>query len=217
MMPAQGWPRILRGRIKMKKSIYSIFALGVILILSSCASTPKVTRVDVSEQIDLSGQWNDTDSQMVSAEMIKDVTSRPWIDEFSVKNQSKPRVIVGMVLNKSHEHINTSTFVIDLERELTNSGRVVFVASKDERDEVREEKVDQAQNSSVKSAKSAGQESGADFMLKGEINTIFDEAGKMQVRYYQTNLQLINLLTNEKVWIGEKKIKKEIKRPSSKI
>jgi len=201
----------------MKKSVYAIVALGAILVLSSCASTPKVTRVDVSEQIDLSGLWNDTDSQMVSAEMIQDVTNRPWIDEFAMKNQTKPRVIVGTILNKSHEHINTSTFVIDLEKELTNSGRIIFVASKDERSELREEKVDQAQNASVQTAKSAGQEQGADFMLKGEINTIIDQAGKMQVRYYQINLQLVNILTNEKVWIGEKKIKKEIKRPSSKI
>ena len=92
----------------MKKSVYAIVALGAILVLSSCASTPKVTRVDVSEQIDLSGLWNDTDSQMVSAEMIQDVTNRPWIDEFAMKNQTKPRVIVGTILNKSHEHINTS-------------------------------------------------------------------------------------------------------------
>ncbi|MCK9583024.1 MAG: penicillin-binding protein activator LpoB [Endomicrobiales bacterium] len=199
----------------MKKYLAFVLAVGVAFALSSCASTPKVTRVDVSEQIDLSGLWNDTDSQMVSAEMIQDVTNRPWIDDFAMKSQTKPRVIVGTILNKSHEHINTSTFIIDLEKELTNSGRVIFVASKDERSEVREEKVDQAQNASVQTAKSAGQEQGADFMLKGEINTIIDQAGKMQVRYYQINLQLVNILTNEKVWIGEKKIKKEIKRPSS--
>jgi len=198
----------------MKKSVYAIVVLGAILVLSSCASTPEVTRTDVSEQIDLSGLWNDTDSQMVSVEMIQDITARPWIYEFAMKTQTKPRVIVGAILNKSREPINTSTFVIDLERELTNSGRVIFVASKDERGELREEKVDQAQNASVQTAKNAGQEYGADFMLKGEINTIMDEAGKMQVRYYQVNLQLVNILTNEKVWIGEKKIKKEIKRPA---
>jgi len=214
MMPAQGWPA-WGGEDKMKKYLAFVLAVGVAFALSSCASTPKVTRVDVSEQIDLSGLWNDTDSQMVSAEMIQDVTNRPWIDDFAMKSQTKPRVIVGTILNKSHEHINTSTFIIDLEKELTNSGRVIFVASKDERSEVREEKVDQAQNASVQTAKSAGQEQGADFMLKGEINTIIDQAGKMQVRYYQINLQLVNILTNEKVWIGEKKIKKEIKRPSS--
>ena len=53
-----------------------------------------------------------------------------------------------------------------------------------------------------------GQEYGADFMLKGQINTIDDQAGKEQLRYYQVELEMIDLLTNEKVWIGQKKIKK---------
>ena len=68
--------------------------------------------------------------------------------------------------------------------------------------------MDQAKNASVKTAKSMGQEYGADFMLKGQINTIEDAAGKQQVRYYQTELEMIDMTTNEKVWIGQKKIKK---------
>jgi uncharacterized protein (TIGR02722 family) len=200
------------------KSVRSMFAalVGLFLIagLFACATTPKVTRVQVDEQIDLSGNWNDTDSQLVSAEMVKDVLVRPWVDEFRDKKNVKPRVIIGTVSNKSHEHINTETFVNDLERELTNSGRVRFVASRDQRDEVREERTDQAQNASVQTAKSAGQEYGADFMLKGQINTIMDEAGKTQLKYYQVELELIDTLTNEKVWVGQKKIKKTVSRKS---
>src|SRR5262249_14487592 len=120
----------------------------------------------------------------------------------------KPRVIVGEILNKSDEHINTETFVKDLEREVLNSGRAKFVASKGQRDEVRGERLDQAKNASVKTAKAAGQEYGADFMLKGQINTILDAAGKQALKYYQVELELIDMLTNEKVWIGQKKIKK---------
>lgn len=200
------------------KSTRSIFAalVGLFLIvgLFACASTPKVTRTAVDEQIDLSGNWNDTDSRLVSEEMIKDVLVRPWVDEFSGKKNAKPRVIIGTVSNKSHEHINTETFVNDLERELTNSGRVRFVASRDQRDEIRAERADQAQNASISTAKSAGQEYGADFMLKGQINTIMDEAGKTQLKYYQVELELIDMLTNEKVWVGQKKIKKTVARKS---
>jgi penicillin-binding protein activator len=200
------------------RSVVAVLVFGfVVLGMVSCSTMPKVTRTDVEEQIDLSGNWNDTDSQLVAAEMIKDSLARPWITAFQTKFNKKPRVIVGAVLNKSHEHINTETFVKDLERELTNSGQVVFVASKEQRDEVREERVDQAQNASQATAKSAGQESGADFMLKGQINTIFDEAGKMQLKYYQTELELIDMQSNEKVWLGQKKIKKVVERSKSKI
>jgi PBP1b-binding outer membrane lipoprotein LpoB len=56
-------------------------------------------------------------------------------------------------------------------------------------------------------------ETGADFMLQGSIKTIIDQAGKESVKFYQVDLELIHLETNEKVWIGSKKIKKLIKRP----
>lgn len=194
-----------------------MLGLFVVLGLFACASTPKVTRTDVAEQIDLSGYWNDTDSQMVSAEMVNDAIARPWVDEFANKKNAKPRVIVGAVLNKSHEHINTETFVNDLQRELTNSGRVRFVASSEQRDEVRAERLDQAQNASAETAKSMGQEYGADYMLKGQINTILDQAGKTQLKYYQVELELIDIQSNEKVWIGQKKIKKLVKNPRAKF
>jgi hypothetical protein len=57
-----------------------------------------------------------------------------------------------------------------------------------------------------------GQETGADFMLKGTINTIIDVSGSTQVRYYQVDLTLISLADNRKVWVGQKKIKKLVER-----
>ena len=195
-----------------------LFALLVsATILAGCAGTPKIRRTEIDETIDLSGEWNDTDSRLTAEEMIKDSLSRPWLTDFAEGKNKKPRVIVGTISNKSHEHISTETFVKDLERELTNSGRVVFVASKEQRDEVREERLDQAKNASVKTAKSMGQEYGADFMVKGQINTVLDAAGKRQVRFYQVELEMINLLTNEKVWIGQKKIKKDVVYPKRKF
>ncbi len=168
----------------------------------------QVTRMDVNETIDLSGNWNDTDSRLVAEEMITDVLSRPWISNFVSKEGNAPAVIVGTVRNLSHEHINVKTFVADMERALINSGRVEFVASSSERGEVREERKDQDLNSTEKTRNEAGKELGADFMLKGQINTIVDVDGKEQVRYYQVDLTLISMADNRKVWLGQKKIKK---------
>jgi hypothetical protein len=154
---------------------------------------------------------------MVSEEMIRDCLDRPWLQRFVDTHGGKiPTVIVGRVRNRSHEHINTQTFVKDLERALINSGRVQFVASKGERFGVREERMDQAEHASDGTMKGPGEEIGADFMLIGTINTIRDEAGGTAVMFYQTNLELINMSNNIKVWIGEKKIKKLIKRSKAK-
>lgn len=191
--------------------ILSLIAL--ISFLIACATGPEVKRVSSEEQIDISGEWNDTDSRLVSEEMIKDALSRPWLEEFLSKNDKKPRVIVGSVKNRSYEHINTQTFVKDLERELTNSGRVVFVAAKEEREEIREERMAQAEHASPETVKAMGREYGADFMLQGQINSILDEGGGTRLKYYQIELEMVNLESNEKVWIGQKKIKKVVKRP----
>src|SRR3989339_432470 len=179
--------KMLRGLV------YGMVAFVMIVGMIGCSSMPKVTRTATDEMIDVSGNWNDTDSQLVSKEMITDSLGRPWLDDFVMAKKDKPRVIVGAVLNKSHEHINTETFVKDLERELTNSGRVKFVASKTQREEMRDERADQAMNASAATAKAAGNETGADFMIKGQINTILDEAGKMSLKYYQIELELLDM------------------------
>ncbi|MBL0709772.1 MAG: penicillin-binding protein activator LpoB [Colwellia sp.] len=187
---------------------YLILCLSI-LWLSACSTT--VERVDSTETIDLSGAWNDTDSQLTAKTMIDDVLSRAWIDQHVSKKGKAPAVIVGQVKNLTHEHINTQTFVNDIERELINSGRVFFVASSVERKEVREERIDQDLNASDDTRNVAGQELGADYMLKGQINTIVDANGSDQVRYYQVDLTLISLADNRKVWVGQEKIKKLVK------
>lgn len=189
----------------------NIFIVLLLAIITGCGTT--VRRVEITETIDLSGRWNDTDSRLVSEEMISDALQRPWLKRFKSGNRgSLPTVIVGTVKNRSHEHINVQTFTKDLERALINSGEVEFVASKGERVELRDERKDQASHSSEETAKSEGEEIGADFMLKGSLNTIEDKVSGKSVMFYQVNLELIDIENNKKVWIGDKKIKKMIKK-----
>ena len=186
--------------------------MALVLAFAAAGCSTEVKRIDAGQVEDLSGAWNDTDSQQVSAEMITDVMDRPWLGEFTRTQKRQPAVIVGEVSNLSHEHINVNTFVSDMERALINSDKVQFVASSTERQEVRDERKDQDLNASEVTRKAMGQEKGADFMLKGTINTIIDAEGKTQLRYYQVDLTLISLVDNRKVWVGQKKIKKLVER-----
>ncbi|MDT8421403.1 MAG: penicillin-binding protein activator LpoB [Desulfuromonadales bacterium] len=195
----------------LRKQTWRLLLLLVLAVALTACGT-KVTRMDVEEGKDLSGRWNDTDSRMVAEEMVSDCLERPWLNQYSMKTGKIPDVIVGRVANRSTEHISTETFIKDLERSLLNSGRVAFVASSTERDGVREERADQAQHATQESAKAAGREAGADFMLIGSINSIIDREGKRQVVYYQVDLELIDMVDNRKVWIGNKKIKKFVER-----
>jgi len=193
--------------------VLPVVALGAMLAFTT-GCNKKVSRVETNAVTDLSGKWNDTDSRLVSREMIDDVLSRRWLSSFNRKKGRPPTVIVGTVRNLSHEHINTRTFISDLEKELINSGEVEFVASASERGEIRAERRDQDLNASENTRKAMGNETGADFMLKGTINTIIDTAGGDQARFYQVDLTLIDLESNRKVWVGQKKIKKTIEKSS---
>lgn len=193
--------------------------LKVLLLIApvlAVGCSTKVTRVQTDSVIDLTGRWNDTDSRLVAEEMIKDCLSQRWLYSWESQNK-RPVVIIGKVVNKSHEHISVETFTKDMERALLNSGKVNFVASKTEREQLREERDDMAGNASVSTAKSDGEETGADLMLLGTINSVPDQNGNKAVVFYQTNLELIEMESNTKVWIGEKKIKKFVERANTKF
>ncbi len=184
--------------------------LSTVVLLGACATSNQVTRVDPDEQIDLSGRWNDTDSRLVAEEMVRDGLSRPWVSDFVEEKGKKPVIIVGLIKNRSSEHINTETFVNDFERELINSSRVRVVQGGEAREELRRERADQQEFASAATMKKWGMEKGADFILQGTVNSITDSNSREKLVYYQTDLELTHLETNEKVWIGSKKIKKVI-------
>jgi uncharacterized protein (TIGR02722 family) len=186
--------------------VVSLIAAGV----TGCGK--KVARIEIDKQVDLSGKWNDTDSRLVSEEMIKDCLSRTWIDHHQINAGQRPTVIVGTILNKTDEHIISETFTKDLEKAFINSGRVQMVASREERDEVRDERDEMQEHSSAESVKKLRNEKASDYMMKGVINSIRDKEKKKSVILYQIDLELIDTETNQKVWIGDKKIKKYIKK-----
>ncbi len=182
----------------------------MVLLVASCA-TRKVTRVDPAERIDLSGRWNDVDSRQVAEQMMHDALSKPWLERFTGRQERPPVVIVGVVINRSHEHIEAETFIKDIEREFVNSGRVRVVENDFFREKLREERAQQQINASLDTQKRLARELGADFMLLGTINSTVDQYRKEKVVNYKINLELVNLESTEKVWIGDKEIKKYIK------
>jgi PBP1b-binding outer membrane lipoprotein LpoB len=142
---------------------------------------------------------------------------RPWLQSHVANTAQKPTVIVGQMRNLSSEHISTETFIKDIERELVNSGQVRFVASREERQGVRDERFEQQHFASEASMKAWAQELGADYMLIGSIKTITDAVEGKQAVYYQVDLELVQIESTEKVWIGSKKIKKLIERSKTRL
>src|SRR5687768_7072543 len=108
--------------MNFKKAL--ILQLFLALILSGCAT--KVGRVDIDKKIDLSGEWNDYDAMLVSQEMVASALEGKWLDKFLMEKGREPALIVGHIANRSSEHINSGIFIKHLEKELMNSGKVIF-------------------------------------------------------------------------------------------
>ena len=198
--PAFSWP--LRAA-----TVAAVIAAPV-----ACA-TKAVTRIDPAAVTDLSGRWNDTDSRLVARALIDESLSASWARRHAGGHGGEPpSVIVGEFSNRSMEHVPVGTFVKDLERAFVNSGAVRVVASADERQEIRGERADQQQHARADTRARLSSEQGAQYMLKGELQSIEDQEGREKVVYYQVDATLIDLESNQKVWVGQHKIKKYIER-----
>lgn len=208
--------RLLTGTPSVSNLTCCVLALGLIF-LTACGSSKQVTRVDADTTIDLSGRWNDADSRMVADEIIEDCLTHPWINTHGMDTGAKPVVIVGGIRNRSMEHIPVATFITDIERAFINSGKVRTVSGANERSEIRQERAEQGEFAAIETIKRMGRELGADYMMTGEINTIEDREDGDQIIFYQTDLTLTNIETNEKIWIGNKKIKKFVGRDKFKM
>lgn len=204
-----------------------IWLYGCLFVVGKGCIPVRVTRTSTNQVTDLSGRWNDTDSRLVADNMLKELITSPWLIrleqahlaqahltpsvgnvESESRSHHKPVLIVGTILNKSHEHIEPETFIKDLERGLLREGKMRIVANSTFREKLREARVKQHPFVDPETQKRLGHELGADYMLFGTINTIVDTEGANQVVFYQINLELAHLETNELVWVGEKKIKK---------
>jgi hypothetical protein len=136
----------------MKKLFYVFATIVLVATISSCANR-KVTRIDPSETPDISGSWNNTDSRLTAEEMIKQILSAKWVGNHVNEKSKKPVVIVGLITNKSHEHIEAETFMNDLEKSFITSEKISLVQSGKKREQMRAEKADMQTNASASTMK----------------------------------------------------------------
>ncbi len=175
----------------------------------SCAR--QVSRIDPSQQIDLSGRWNDSDSRQVADKMIAELLNNPKFKEYAQTLGRKPAIIVGQIRNKTSEHIDSDNYVKKLELAIFNSDLADLVESEAFRDKLREERVQQQDFSDPATMAKWGKEVGANLMLFGEMTSETDVYNNARVVNYVTTLFLTEVETSKRIWYGQQEIKKYIK------
>jgi penicillin-binding protein activator len=195
--------------MKITRILSAGLIIAAFLVAPSCARR-SVTRVAPDKVIDLSGKWNETDARLAAETLTNQALSGEWLGNFMASKTRKPVVIVGLIRNNSHEHMDTEIFTKDIEKAFIKTSTVRLVQAGDKRNELRGERADQQDFSSEVSMKKFGRELGADYMMHGTVKSIVDGYGREKTTFWQIDLELADLETNEIVWIGDYKGKKYI-------
>lgn len=190
-----------------------MFRIALLLIaltvVSSCSRS--VTRVDPATEYNLSGRWNDSDSRIVADKMIAELMNSERFKEYVKAKGSRPSIIIGLVKNKTSEHIDAANYIKKLEAAIFNANIANLVENDEFRDKLRVERANQQEFADPATVKEWGKETGADLMLFGEMTSETDVYNKDRVVNYVTTLFLTDMETNQRVWYGQHEIKKHIR------
>jgi hypothetical protein len=115
---------------------------------------------------------------------------------------------VARVVNNTSEHIDTSSITDKIRTSLIKSGKVRFIAMDAQADLMAQYK-HQAVMADSATAKAAGHQVGAKYILKGDLTSIVKNEGRTKDVYYKFTLNLVDVETAVIEWADEKEIRKD--------
>lgn len=177
------------------------------LVLGACSSGPKISYGDATAIETTTIGFGSTDLQLIAAKMVDDIVSFPPIVEMT--SQRRPVLFVDKIKNKTTEHIDTESITDSVQTKLLQSGKFRFVDMTAVK-QIQEQMQFQMDSGMVDPAKAVafGKQTGAEFMLYGNLSSIVKRNSKAQDVYYKFTMKLVNLETGIMEWAGEKEIRK---------
>lgn len=189
------------------RSIRTFAVLFTSLLLGACASGPKVSYGDATAVETTTTGFGSTDLQTISATLVDDLLSFPPIIQMTAN--TRPVVFVDKIKNKTTEHIDTESITDTIQTKLLKSGKFRFVDMTAVK-AIQEQMNFQMDSGMVDPAKAAafGRQTGAEFMLHGNLSSIVKRDSDTQDVYFKFTLKLVNLESGIMEWAGEKEIRK---------
>lgn len=175
------------------------------LVMVACSN--KISYGDATAVETTTMGFGSTDLQSIAAKLVDDLISFPPIVE--VTSQRRPVVFVDKIKNKTTEHIDTESITDTIQTKLLQSGKFRFVDMTAVK-AVQEQMQFQMDSGMVDPGKAVafGKQTGAEFMLYGNMSSIVKRNSDAKDVYYKFTLKLVNLETGIMEWAGEKEIRK---------
>lgn len=182
--------------------------LGVIAVcafLSACSQ--KISYGDATAVETTTTGFGSTDLQSIAAKMVDDVLSFPPIVQMTAER--RPVVFVDRIKNKTTEHIDTESITDSIQTKLLQSGKFRFVDMTAVK-QIQEQLNFQMDSGMVDPSKAVafGKQTGAEFMLYGNLSSIVKRNDDEKDVYYKFTMKMVNLESGIMEWAGEKEIRK---------
>ncbi len=191
----------------MKMSRYSLLAMAMSVVLVSGCST-EVTYGDAKETETVTVDYGSTDLQTLSGKMVQSLIDSSATREIGANG--RPVLFVDSIRNKSSEHIDTEALTDTMRTQLLRSGKYRFV-DMTKVQAVKEQLEYQQQSGMVDPAAMVrlGKQTGAQYMLYGNLASIVKDNGKVKDVFYQLTMNLMDLQSGELVWADQQEIRKQ--------
>ncbi len=154
---------------------------------------------------DARGRWDSSDARRAVRTLVGEMMSSDWLERFREGHDHPPALLLGELTNETREEIDTDALSSRLLGALRSSGDVT-VAESNELPSGESGEGDRSYERLMR----IGREAGADYLLVGNLHALArrTENPERALVSYRLNLELIDITSNRKAYIGNWQIKK---------
>ncbi|MBI3846526.1 MAG: penicillin-binding protein activator LpoB [Planctomycetes bacterium] len=193
----------------MRRTRIGTWVLSLATVLGACSSETILRDPNNPEQFN--EKLGYTDVKETTEKMVRSMlTSAPL-----AQRTDRPILIYYGMANRTSEHFDTQQIYNLVSTVLTQSGKVQFVDIGQRSNIAEEVGYQQSGNVSPETARRLGQQTGAEFLLTGDVSSIIKNEGNRRLAYYQILMKLTNLKTSIIEWQDIRESARERIRPST--
>jgi uncharacterized protein (TIGR02722 family) len=176
-------------------------------LITAC-NTPVTHYGNAQKTETVNADFGSTDLQMIAETMVGSLLDSDKLERDPAEPDKAPLVAVARIVNNTSEHIDTKSITDKIRTSLIKSGKVRFSATEAQGDLMRQYKL-QGVMADTATAKAAGKQTGAKYILRGDISSIVKTQGSTKDVYYKITLNLVDVESAVIHWAEEKEIRKD--------